>query len=288
MKQTTLSQLKPVPLMRTPVYSETKEILPSPSSASAEYEVVFRSEKKEGRRIFGAPTFLSSEQYVRSVQDVRRFSKKKGGLRKAKGKSGMTKSGLPPARDLVPTLKHKFQFKSSSAGSVSISILDLAGALGGFCTTANSKVSAVCSSFRLISLTAWPCSATSGIEDIYLDWNNAGAYTGFVKDSSISRAIPLGMTQPGGLIFRPPKNSLASFWLSVGGLTGENLFAISFPNGALFDLEVEYTLPVVTSTVATLATATVTTGTLGNFYYLALDGPASNKLPPIDGMPTTS
>jgi hypothetical protein len=62
-----------------------------------------------------------------------------------------------------------------------------------------------------------------------------------------------------------------------------NLFALSCPIGSIVDLSVSFTL----SNIQGALQETVASGSLGNVYYLALDGPSANTYIPL-GLPTTS
>jgi len=61
------------------------------------------------------------------------------------------------------------------------------------------------------------------------------------------------------------------------------MFNITTNAEAIIDLAVDYRISNVFSPVA----STVAAGTLGSVYYLALDGPSSNKLQVV-GLPTTA
>ncbi len=87
----------------------------------------------------------------------------------------------------------------------------------------------------------------------------------------------------GRLRFFPPKKSLASDWI-VPAAASLNVFNITVSAGGIVILDVEATL---TNAQATVSITSITTATLGQAYYLALDGRATNIIRPV-GMVTTA
>jgi len=206
-----------------------------------------------------------------------------------KGKKGSRRTGssssLPPRFNMVPRMTKTFRFLSTSV-SATITALELFGAVGGICTVANSKVQHWASSVKLRSITIWPSASASVAESCLLEWFSA--VDPHNPDEVVSQIIPGGVTQTKAMTFRPPKKSLIGDWLNVTTTSSNSLFNITVPSGCVIDLTVDFTIGVTYSTASTLYSSTVTTGTLGNIYYLALDGPSSNKLAPEPGMPSTS
>jgi hypothetical protein len=189
---------------------------------------------------------------------------------------------LPPVLEATPRLSHVYRFAASANSSLTITMANLLGAFGGVCTVANSKVQPWASSFRIRSLTIWPAYAASG-NYTFVDWVSAGS-SGYVPDTASMINIPDGITVTTALRFKPPRGSLAGHWLNPVTISSSAVvFGCTVKIGSVLDLDVEYTL----SNISEAGNITVTAGTLGLVYYLALDGPSSNKLVP-QGLPTTA
>ncbi len=202
----------------------------------------------------------------------------KGGIR-ALGKP--TGGSLPPTLNVSPTLKQVFRFKATASSGVAVTVGTLFGALGGICTVANSKVQSWCSSARIKSVTLWPAPSTSTTPTPYLVWD--AGQSGQIRDEQMDGSIPEGTAVTKALRFLPPAGSLCGFWISAAD-SSATLFAVQAVSGMIVDLAVDYTLA---SGLGPVAASTVVSGTLGSVYYLALDGPSSNKLVPTT-LPTTS
>jgi len=202
-----------------------------------------------------------------------------------KGKSKVPSGAisLPPPIQVVPRFSHRYRFRATAAAnSLAVSLQDLLGAVGVVGAVVNSKVNTLSSTVRLRSITVWPSASTSGPDHAYVYWSPTGL-AGYVPDELWETAIPDGITVARALRFVPPSGSLASFWLnpdSIPSTTG--VFVITAASGSIIDVDAELTLPVTgISSQITVATAVV-----GEFYWLALDGAASNVLVPL-GFPTT-
>jgi hypothetical protein len=169
---------------------------------------------------------------------------------------------------------------NSSVGSVTVSPLTMSAACGGYCTTANSVHAAWASSIKLNSITIWPAInsvATQSLVDVV--WNSS--LTNFTKDMDFVQPSPFGNSMPKGMRFRPPKDTLLAGWLK--STNSAAMMTITMPIGSILLLDVEYTL---TNALAG-PTSTIATGTSAVVYYLALDGPSSNKIQPL-ALSTTS
>ncbi len=188
---------------------------------------------------------------------------------------------LPPVIEATPRLSHRFRFGVAGTSTLSITLANLLGALGGICTVANSKVQPWASTVRIKGITIFPSSGT-GVYT-FINWSSGGS-SGYVADTAKNVNIPDGVTVTKALSFRPPRYALASFWLNPVTLsTSAVIFGLTIHVGSILDLDVEYTL----SNVVQPGNITVTSATLGNTYYLDLDGPSSHKLIP-QGVPTTT
>jgi len=194
----------------------------------------------------------------------------------SRGRPGMA-GPLPPKLDATPFVSHTFRFSNTAAGNAVVSFDTLCGALGGICTVANSKVQPWASSIRLKKVTVWPSASSSSVQKVELFWEQGTS--GQIRDSSIITDLPEGITVTKAVSFVPPAKSLASDWLA----TPANVFAINAPVGSIIDLSIDFTL----ANIYADGLQTVASATLGNIYYLALDGATANKYVPI-GVPTTS
>jgi hypothetical protein len=197
------------------------------------------------------------------------------------GKSLSSGMSLPPVLEATPHVRHVFRYGVASTATVSCTLASLLGACGGICTIANSKVQPWASSIRIRSLTVWPPSASGNYT--FVNWSSAGS-SGYLPDTAKMINIPDGLTITKALRFVPPKGSLAGNWLNpVTISTSAVIFGMTIHVGSVVDFHVEYTL----SNVSQAGTITVVAGTLGNVYYLPLDGVSSNKLLAA-GLPTTA
>jgi hypothetical protein len=189
---------------------------------------------------------------------------------------------LPPTLNTTPTLSHVYRFRVTSAvTSQAIHVGDVMGIFGTMTTILNSQVVSWASTFRLKKLVAWP-PQNAGADLVYINWS-ASASQGFVKDEQKIMTLPDGITVTGSVTAVPPPRSLVSDWISNGISSGSVLFYVTAPAGAIIDVHATYTLVNALNNVAvTVATATP----LGAVYYLALDGPSSNKIQPF-GLPST-
>jgi len=189
---------------------------------------------------------------------------------------------IPPPFEATMTLRHRFYFLVEASPSVSAVITDrmIRGACGGICTAANSKVMPWASTIKVNAVDVWPPASTAAgtTADVY--WVSTG--TEFVKDEEKYRVVPEGVTVTGRMRFTPPPQMLISDWIAdAGAATG--VFGVVLLNGTVVVLDVSFTL----SNNFVGVTNTVGVGTLSSIYYLALDGPSSNKIVP-QGVPTTA
>ncbi len=189
---------------------------------------------------------------------------------------------VPPPIHTTPSLSHTFRFRCSQTGSFGIQTGFLSGACGALATS-STTVQNLASSIKLQWINVW-LPATSAAADTALVYWNYSTAAGFIKDDSISESIPDGVTTSGALMFKPPKGSLASDWLSTTLTFSNTCFTIALPAGAIIDVKIQYTIM---NNNAGYSATTVSTATQGRVYYLALDGVASNKLVP-QGVTTTA
>jgi hypothetical protein len=197
-----------------------------------------------------------------------------------RGKFTVGKVSLPPQIEVTPIIKgHVFRFRVNSTFAGTVGIGGLLGACGGICTTTNSALRHVASSIKIHSLRAW---TPAGSASASLSWG-PGASAGFTPDSAKDIATPDGVTNSQCVVAVPPRDCLAAMWMNPTISAGSTVLVMGFTTGTILDLKVSFSL----SNVYATFTDTITTGVLGTYYYLALDGPASNKIRPL-GVPTTS
>lgn len=188
-------------------------------------------------------------------------------------------SSLPPVRDMTVTAKsHTFRYISTNgANGTNVTPTNIIGACGGICTVANSKLTPWASSFLLKCIRCWPGTSSTGYEDVVIRW---AAYNSIgTKDSKLERAIPQGLTSTGALEFRPPKNTVATWWQVANSSV---LLVISCAPGSILEMDIDFTL----SNTFVTTDATIATGTLASVYYLPLDGATAHTITPL-GLPTT-
>jgi len=202
-------------------------------------------------------------------------------LKAAKVNGRKISLSLPPMLDTSVETRHTFRFRISTAvSSVGVGLGGVLGAMGVVGKVANTSVANIHSCARLIGFRVW-LPAVVGSDGFLLDWFGDA---GYVPDSAVDSIIPDGITSTGCMAFSPPKNSLASFWLNSQNIVlGTSLFSISGPVGTIIDMRVAGRL---SNNVGT-STISVATAAVGTMYYLALDGPGSNKIQPV-GLPSTS
>lgn len=185
----------------------------------------------------------------------------------------------PPVILLSPTVRHTFRFYqgTATASGRNITVGDFLGICGGVCTVTNSSLRCIATSFKVHSVTMYPATGGS------CECNWVDAALDRVPDQAYNRVASVGMTVPVGVRFSPPKDSLASKWFAnTLTLTDNVCNIVTTSNSTYFDVDISYTTPNVLSAVA----RTITTGTVGVYYYLDLDHGAGSGISPI-GLPTT-
>jgi len=204
-----------------------------------------------------------------------------GSLRRMRGRpSKSSMPSLPPTLQVAPPLRRvTYRYLVETSGSYAITVHTMLGALGGICTAANSKVNSWSASFKIRKVTVWPPSTSTPVS-CSLTWT-AGS-VGQVPDEIKDGTIPEGITSTKALVFQPPARSLCGYWIDSTDVTS-TLFDVLSAAGAVIDLMVDYRLCASLTSVQ----STIAAGTLGTVYYLALDGPASNKIVPTS-LPSTS
>ncbi len=222
--------------------------------------------------------FESKKAPLRSREAKRRVGGRRG-RRAARGLTG------PQPRDLntTPTCRATYRYGLSSAITMqAVNPKTCVGAIGGICTVASTTLVPWASSFRVREVRVFPPAEASSISvrPAAVQWY--GAVDHIEKDDRHDQTMPYGVSGGSLLRSRPPKASLARDWI-ISESANPTIFAVTADPGSIVEVDFEWTL--VNSLVP--QNSTIASGALGSTYYLALDGPTSNKLVPL-GRPTTS
>jgi len=184
----------------------------------------------------------------------------------------------PPQFVNTVQIRKTYRYTSTSGASTTIVDADIVSCSGAMGTVTNSKVNLTGYTAKLHKISVWTPPASQGAAaTCSVQWyNSTGADLGpEVSDTSNS------VTMPAKLSARPPRGSLASFWL---GTAGTPILVLVCPAGSIIDIDA-------TVQLATVATVQVTVGTavVGTPYWLALDqvGASTQHYVPV-GLPTTS
>lgn len=212
------------------------------------------------------------------------FKSNRRGRGRGKGKRGAAATqqlSLPPRTAAAITIRHRFVFATQSTVNKAVTALDIAGACGGVCTVANASLRLWATSARLHDIVIYPSGNQGFASAPNVQWTMSSI--SFSRDEIDINPLPAGITVTRSYRYVPPPNSLAVDWMNLANLAGTTLMMIDSNAGDIIYLDVSFTL----ANIFGLSTATIATGTLGGIYYLALDGPSSNKFVPL-GVPTTS
>jgi len=181
------------------------------------------------------------------------------------------RSEIPPQLNSNIQYSHRFRFLSGTGNSTSITIQRLISMCGVIATTTTTG-SAWVGSLRVREVEIWsPPSAQGQAVTCSLEWvaGLGSAGTQEVSDTSMSVA------RPAHIRTRPPRNSLASFWNNGGN--NPQMFVLVAPTGSIVDVTVDLVMfddEITAPTVVTLTAATV-----GNVYYMPLDGHGGSFVP---------
>lgn len=161
----------------------------------------------------------------------------------------------------------RFRFVQASGSTMSdlaITSDDIITSVGAMCTVANSTLTSIAMAFRLRFVEVW---AT-------YDLGVNGSFCSVAFDQTRMPGmqfsdVSVNPTRPVHVFARPPKDSLASFWINNGS-SATSMFSISAPPGAIVDICVDYVIQD-PDTINSTKTRTVITATLGRMYYTWLD-----------------
>lgn len=202
-----------------------------------------------------------------------------------KKKQGYRRKDIVPSaviRQLPASIctSHKFRFVCTAGETISITVADIFGTIGGIGTINNSTITLFASSFKLrrVSIIESAQSVTAVSSELL--WYSAADVNSADK-VYMNTTIPYD--RPTVISQAPPRGSLASFWWNTSSVLSTVLFTISCSIGSTIETYLDFTF---LNNAPSTGIAGVATVVVGNTYYLALDGFASNKLIPV-GLPST-
>lgn len=196
--------------------------------------------------------------------------------RKSKGRRGGRSSltALPRRIDVVDVVRCTRRFYVIAVLNLqAVTVNGILGAIGGICTITNSAIRPLAGTFRVISVTIYGATSTSGSSAAVCSVNWAGSQKED-RDTEPVTVLPVGaLGEVVRIHSRPPRNTLAAMWKGNDTSSDTLFYLTALNSGAIIDLDLEYTL---SANVINTA-ITVTTATLGNFYRLALDDPSGTQ-----------
>jgi len=204
------------------------------------------------------------------------------GNKKKNGKRGtqLARATIPPWEASI-TVRHRYRFlPTSGINATNITISSIFGAIGTIGQVANTSVASIASSFRIRRVTIYDSAQGTASVSSEIFWASATDVNS--KDMVMSNST-IPYDRPSRVSSVPPRGTLSSFWWNSGATSTTPLFGITAAIGAIIEVDTEFTIA---NSIEGLAGIAVATATVGNIYYLALDGPASNKAVPV-GVPTT-
>jgi hypothetical protein len=198
-----------------------------------------------------------------------------------KRRTGRASRAVVLPREAGIRVNHVYRFDTTSGINASnITVGMIFGAIGTMGQVANSSVASFASSFRIKRLTIFESAqgvVTVGSEIFWASTTDVNTADIVYTNSTIP------YDRPSCVSSTPPPKSLASFWWNSSATTTTPLFGLTCAIGSIIDLDVEFTIA---NSLEGLAGISVATATVGNVYYLALNGPATNTAIPV-GLPTT-
>ncbi len=198
-------------------------------------------------------------------------------------RGGDTRSVNPPQISSNPVLRHRYRFRAASAQTeYAISARNAVLAAGAVCSSANATLSAIAMAVRIRAIHIWAGAATAGTPVTasvkFAPIVNVGSNFGNIEisDTTMSTAIPAVVHA------KTDKNTAAHVWNGPDAGGSIILAWLSFPAGAIVDVEAEWVLA--DDVAATnLAVASAAAGVM---YYPPLDG-GSDVLLPVSLITTT-
>jgi len=204
------------------------------------------------------------------------------GNKKKNGKRGtqLARAVIPPWEASI-TVRHRYRFDlTSGINATNITVGMIFGVIGTIGQVANTSVASIASSFRIRRVTIYESS--QGVVTVSSEIFWASAVDVNSKDMVMSNST-IPYDRPTRVSSVPPRGTLSSFWWNSGATSTTSLFGITASIGSIVEVDLDFTIA---NALEGLAGIAVSTATVGNIYYLALNGPSVNTAIPV-GLPTT-
>ncbi len=169
------------------------------------------------------------------------------------------RSALTKPPQFIPTVKlnHIFRFRTLSAAGYTVNSDDLLNLY--LVATAAATTARLIQAIKLVKVEIWGNVPALGStpSDVQCEWTAQSGVASFGPSFRVADTSQ-GIT-PAHIVARPPKGSLASFWLQSGQTNGAVL-NLAFPTGSVIDLHVQMCLVDQESPTAGQTTAGATVG----------------------------
>jgi hypothetical protein len=183
----------------------------------------------------------------------------------------------PQLGNVIPHFIKTYRF-SMSSGTVSINSDQVIAACGGIASTTTGLRPFV-GAIKVLSVKMWAPSVSNALASCSVAWEGGlFGVTKTITDSSIS------VTTPAKVFTKPPKDCSSNFWQNTNA---NPLFTLITNVGSTI-VDVKLSCILSDNTVAySFSPITIVGATVGNLYFLGLDGlgAATSKFIPI-GVPT--
>jgi hypothetical protein len=186
-------------------------------------------------------------------------------------KSG--KSGKIPQYISQPILRRTMRYSCTGAQSaLAITPVTLLKSLGTVCKAANTDVTVLNESVRVLAVHLYCGTSASGTPATVTI--NLGAY-GFNRNEEFVDTT-INAAELASVHMRPPKNSLSSFWHTYAST--DTLFVVTCPAGSIMDIDLEY---IASDNDPSTRASGINSGsaTLGVIYYINLSASATGFSP---------
>lgn len=179
----------------------------------------------------------------------------------------------PPQIKSNIIVHHKYRFVATTGLSFPLTSKALCIAAGSMCTVANSTVTSLFASVRLDKIEMWSPPPSQGS---YV--TISAEFTGQAQSANVEFSdTTVSTSQPAHLSCTPPSRTLAAFWQTpgIGSVTLANLV---LPVSTIVDVTLSLIL---NDDENSAITYPVSTGVLGQNYYLSLDNGTGHDIPPV-------
>jgi len=206
--------------------------------------------------------------------------KKKNGAQAFAARAYNRQSGVvPPLRASIRNV-HRFRFICTAGAGYGITLANLFGAMGGIVDVVNSSLICWATALQLQRVTIYESAQGVATVNSSIQWYNTTDVNS-PDEYTVNSTIPYD--RPSVISQKPFPKSLASFWWNTQATPTLALFNVVCSIGSIIDVTLMFDM----GNAAPALPITIAAGTLGGYYYLALDGRASNKLQPV-GLPFTA